>query len=380
MLPATVTLTDTTLRDGEQAAGVAFTVAETQAIATALAGAGVRELEVGIPAMGEDEQARIAGVLALGLPADVNGWCRAHRTDVRAAAAAGLKRINLSIPVSDLHLYKKLGKSRAWALTHLPKLIALARDLGLSVAVGGEDSSRADPDFLATLIETAERAGARRFRFADTLGILDPFEAYERVRRLRRGTDLELEIHAHDDFGLATAVSLAAVRAGASHVSTTVNGLGERAGNAPLEELALALAHLYGIGTGVDLTRLPAISALVAHAARRPVPAGKSVVGEAVFTHESGIHVHGLLCDPRTYQAVDPAIVGRRHRIVLGKHSGRSAVAHVFHQLGLALSPDHVDRLLARIRRHAEIAKSSPPTALLRRFHAETLIEQERAA
>ena len=162
----------------------------------------------------------------------------------------------------------------------------------------------------------AKAAGARRFRIADTLGVLDPFSAYALIRALRETTDLELEIHAHDDLGLATANTLAAIRAGATHASVTVVGLGERAGNAPLEEVAVALPQLYGCETGIVLTELAEVAAIVAAAAMRPIPLNKAIVGDHVFTHESGIHVDGLLKDRRTYQALDPALA-RPLRIVL---------------------------------------------------------------
>jgi homocitrate synthase NifV len=259
-------------------------------------------------------------------------------------------------------------------------MVRRARDLGLQVVVGGEDSSRADLDFVLAVIETAEAAGARRFRFADTLGILDPFRTQRIFRRLRRRTGLELEVHAHDDFGMATATSLAAVQGGASHVSTTVNGLGERAGNAPLEEVALALHHLYGRETGVAARLLPEVSALVANASGRPVPVGKSIVGSGVFTHEAGIHVHGLLRDRRNYQALDPDELGREHTIVLGKHSGLAAVMHVFEGLGLPLSPARAAALLAVIRRHAVAHKQPLRQDTLLRLYAETADPAEVAA
>ena len=234
--------------------------------------------------------------------------------------------VNLSISVSDQQITHKLERDRSWVLEQTSWMVALARDLGFDVAVGGEDSSRADPEFLLRLVNVAERAGARRFRFADTLGILDPFQTFDAIQRLRRHSGLELEIHAHDDLGLATANSLAAIRGGATHVNTTVNGLGERAGNAPLEEVVMALLHIYDRSTGVSPHQLRGISALVAGASGRPVPVNKPIVGEAIFTHESGIHVHGLLRDPANYQALDPAELGRHHHLVLGKHSGVSAV------------------------------------------------------
>jgi len=368
--PRLIGVNDSTLRDGEQAPGVSFTLAEKIAIAEALDRAGVDEIEAGTPVMGDAEVEALSAIGQAVRTSVAISWCRMTEKDADAAYRTGLKRASLSVPTSERQMRAKGYAGPADVLARIARVLRYAQDRGLTVAVGGEDSSRADPDFLAAVIEAAERAGAHRFRFADTLGVLDPFGTYEIFKRLRSLTDLELEFHGHDDIGLATANTLAAIKGGATHASVCVLGLGERAGNAPLEQVAVALTKTSEQRTNIDFTALPMLADTVAAASGRTIPQAQPIVGHSVFSHESGIHVSGLLRDPGTYEALDPALFGRARQIVLGKHSGLAAIHHALLEQGIRVDDSAAREMLDQVRAQAEATKRPVAPSELLAFHA----------
>ncbi len=352
-----VIIDDTTLRDGEQTAGVVFSLDEKKAIATALDQMGVGEIECGIPAMGGDEQASIRALVELDLKARLITWNRAVKADIQASLNTGVEAVDISLSVSDIHICHKLRKNRQWVVEQLKAALDFAKEHDLYVSVGGEDASRADLGFLIELMETARRHGADRFRFCDTLGILDPFTTYEKISFLVNRVDLDLEVHTHNDLGMATANAIAGIRAGARFVNTTVNGLGERAGNAALEEVVMALKHACGIDPEIETSRFVEISRLVGQASCRPVPEWKAVVGEKVFSHESGLHADGVLKNPVNYEGFTPTEVGLERHIVIGKHSGKHGLQHRLRELGLVIKPQFLPILMDSVRHSSQTLK-----------------------
>lgn len=315
---------DTTLRDGEQAAGVSFSDRDRRAIARGLMRAGVQELEAGIPASGS-EACRAIGIVADAVPSlRLLAWCRARRDDLSAAARCPVQGIHLSFPVSDLHL-RIWGKTKEWVFQTLRELIEEAAGLVEYVTVGAQDASRADPGFLDEFCGAVAVSSAVRLRLADTVGCLTPSRAAALVQRAAAALGGKpLEIHTHNDLGMATANTLAAWEAGATHLSTTVNGLGERAGNASFAEVAMALRVAHGLDAGIDPARLAPLSQCVARASGRQLNPHQPVTGSAIHRHESGIHITGLTRDPLAYEAYHPAITGGQIEYIKGASNGPS--------------------------------------------------------
>jgi isopropylmalate/homocitrate/citramalate synthase len=347
--PGTVGLYDTTLRDGEQTIGVVLTPAQKLEIAKALDEAGVDRIEAGFPRVSEDDYRAVELIAAAGLRAEVWGFSRAVQTDVDALVELGVRASVIESPISDGKL-EALGVSRETMLERIRSAVSFAAQHGIRVAFFGVDSSRADLEFFDRAYAAAVEAGAAEVVVVDTLGIATPEAAALLVSRTLDRVDVPVHWHGHDDFGLATAAAIAAVQAGASWVHGTVNGMGERAGNADLVEVALALEALYGIPTRLDLTRSRSLSQLVAKRSRTPLPPWKAVTGEALFTRESGA-VAAQFHDPPAIEPYASELVGAERGIVLGKKSGIDSIGIALERLGLEVPHERRAELLASVKR-----------------------------
>jgi len=344
----TVGLYDTTLRDGEQTIGVVLTPEEKLEIAQALDAAGIDRIEAGFPRVSAEDFEAVRMIAGAGLRAEVWGFSRAVQGDVDALVELGVHASVIESPISDGKL-DALGVSRETMLERIRGAVSFAVEHGIRVAFFGVDSSRADLDFFDRAYAAAVEAGATEVVVVDTIGIATPEAAALLVSRTLDRLDVPVHWHGHDDFGLATAASIAAVQAGATWVQGTVNGMGERAGNADLAEVALALEALYGIPTRLDLTQARRLSALVAERAGTPLPPWKAVTGEALFTRESGA-VAAQFHDPPAIEPYASELVGAERGVVLGKKSGIDSIRIVLERLGLEVPAGKQPELLAAVK------------------------------
>jgi homocitrate synthase NifV len=350
---------DTTLRDGEQSAGIVFANLEKLRIAKLLDEIGVQQIEAGIPAMGGDEKKAVKQIAGLGLDASILGWNRANKEDIAHSIDCDVDSVAISMSSSDIHIQHKLMKSREWVLEKLTEAVEYAKAHGVYISANAEDASRADPDFLITFAKTAKEAGANRFRYCDTIGMLEPRRSYDDIKRIIEQTKIDVEMHTHNDFGMATANAIAGVQAGAKYVSTTVLGIGERTGNSPLEEIAMTAKHILKMDVHFDTTRFREVSEYVARAASRTIPGWKPIVGENCFAHEAGIHTDGVIKYLSNYEPYTPEEVGLQRKIVIGKHSGRHTVKQMLSKHGYEVDDDAAGIILENVRANSIALKRS---------------------
>ncbi len=348
-----IKIVDTTLRDGEQTAGVVFSGDEKRKIAKLLDKAGVYQIEAGVPAIGGDEKEAIKKIVQDNNEASILGWCRAVTDDIKEAIDCGLDAVCVSVPVSDVHIEKKLGRDRAWVHDQVKRAINFAKSNNLYVSCNAEDASRAQMEDLIKFTRIAKKTGADRLRFCDTVGILGPSQTAEKVSTLLHEVGLPIEIHSHNDFGMATANSIAAIRAGAAFASVTINGLGERAGNAALEEVVMALKYVENEPIPIDTSKIRELSNAVATASGREIPVNKPIVGKNIFKLEAGIHVDGLSKAAETYETFHPSEIGGERQIVIGKHSGKNSLKLKFREFGIDLEDEEAKVLLEAAKEKA---------------------------
>lgn len=349
---------DTTLRDGEQASGVAFTLDEKVELVDMLSRAGITEFEVGTPAMGRHAICEIQAIVKSGIRARKIAWCRAKEVDIELAQSCGVDGIHLSFPLSD-RLLAAMNKSREWVLDEVSKIVGRAYENFDFVSVGAQDSSRADRTLLLDFVERVKDSGAKRISIADTVGLLNPFSTQELISSVRAAApELSIVFHAHNDLGMACANTLAAWMAGADALSTTINGLGERAGNAPFEEVVMAIEKSLGLALPIQKSELPKICKYVEQISGRQNSLSKPIVGKLSLTHESGIHTKYLNKDRSTYQLFAAQEIGlKEQKFRIGKHTCIATLRSALEELGVRCTEELMPRLLDEVRRWCTIHK-----------------------
>lgn len=353
-LPEKIVVYDSTLRDGEQMPGVHFTIEQKLVIAHKLADAGVHQIEAGFPAVSEQEREAVKAVVGLGLESEVLCLARTTQSDIDAAADCDVDMVLLFIATSDLHMRYKLKMSREEVVRRAVTSVEYARARGLKVSLSTEDSTRSDVLFLKEVYRASEEAGVSRLGITDTLGCAGPEAISFLVKKIRDSTRLPLSAHLHNDFGLGLANSIAALDSGAEAIATTVGGIGERAGNVPLEQLAMALKHLYKRDIGIRTEMLTDLTRMVYEAAGMPLSVNQPWVGQNAFSHESGIHVAAVLNCPMTYECVNPEEVGNRRRLVLGKHTGTALVRAWLGERSIGASQEQICDIVRAIKKAGE--------------------------
>jgi len=353
-LPEKITVYDSTLRDGEQMPGTRFTPEQKVAIATKLSEIGVPQVEAGYPAASDQEKKSVKLITELGLKSEILALARALPADIDAAADCDVDLILMFICTSDLHIQYKLKISREEVVRRAVTCLDYAHARGLKVALSTEDSTRSDIDFLIQVYRASESAGASRLGITDTVGCANPEAMHYIVRRVREATRTPLAVHLHNDFGLALPNAISSLMAGAEAVTTTVGGIGERAGNVPLEQFVMTLKHLYKKDLGFKTEGFTELTKLVFSSANLSIPPNQPWVGSNPFTHESGIHVAAILNCPMTYESVNPEEVGNKRRLIFGKHSGTALVKNRLVERNIAATQDQICDMVKAIKRAGE--------------------------
>ncbi|MDI6895879.1 homocitrate synthase family protein [Methanocella conradii] len=352
-----VEICDVTLRDGEQTPGVSFTKEEKMEIARTLDEIGVEVIEAGFPVVSQGEKDAVKAIARMGLDAKICCLARAVKEDVDAVLDCDADIVGIFMGTSELHLKYKHKKTQEEAIDCMVTALEHAKRHGLVVRFAAEDSTRTDLEFLKRFYKAGEEAGADYVSIADTVGAMNPTTMKYLVSEIRKAVSIPVCVHCHDDLGLAVANTLAAAEAGARQLHTTVNGIGERAGNAALEEVLMGLLIHYNVDR-YDTTRLKGLSDMVARYSGIAVAKNKAVVGANAFAHESGIHIAALLENDRTYELYSPELVGGSREFILGKHSGSKALCYMARQMGYTLSQAETSLILEEIKRLSDMKKS----------------------